>query len=1116
LTTSDDTTPAKGRQDAPQPVAGAPAPDAPDARPRRRPRRGRAGVVLIAAFAVIVLVAGLAFSGLTGRGLGAPEWAVERVEASINATLETGRVELGAIEIGLAPDFSPRAALRDVRLFHEDGQELIALPQVRAKLSGSAVMRREFRPRELELIGARLNLSRDRAGRFNLDLGPDAMGAGFAGNFGDLLRAMDRVLERPALAPIERITMERVAVVYDDAMQGRRWTLDGGAVVLRKDAARLVVDMEAPVLSDRGDAARLTLALEAERASSSARMSASLVGVPARDIAAQSRALSWLSVLDAPISGWLRAQTDASGEFAGLDGTLEIAAGAILPTPESKPVPFDEAKVYFTYETDAERLRLSEFSLRSKAVELVGEGQAYLSDLADTTAPSFLGQMRFNTLRLDPEGVFEQALDFSLGALDFRMSLAPFRMEVGQLVLSDAATRFQLNGDVSADDTGWDVALDATSPGMSAGQVAGYWPVDAIPKTRAWMGQNVHEGQLRNVFASLRAHQGQAWRTALSFDVEGGSIRFLKKMPPVTGLGGHLVIHDTALTAVANTGVLELESGARIEVGGSVFSIPDIAMKPAPADIQLRTTSSIAHALELIDHAPLHLLKTWDKGTDFATGEARMAVDLAFPLAEKIALEDVDYTATGTLHGVETDALVPGRRLAARELAVTLGDGALSIAGDATLDGVALFADWRQPTVTGSVGKSRVEGWIELSQRASDTFRLGLPKGSVSGRGRADFTIDIAPDTAPVLALRSDLNRVGLALDVLGWSKAQAMRGSLRVDATLGSVPRVTELRLAAGGLDLRGDVRFRQNGGLEALNFERLKVGNWLDVRGRLTGRGLSAPPGVTISSGRMVLSGLPARRASGARGAQSGPMEVSLDRLVVSSGLALHDFAGQFTGQGGFNGTFAGQVNGGTGVEGTLVPSPGGTAVRVKSSFAGEVLRDAGLFKSARGGEMDLRLVPTGQSGRYDGTLGVRQLTVRDAPALASLLSAASIVGILEQLTAEGLRFSDVQAEFRLNPDRVTVTTASAVGPSMGISADGVFDLVNKRMDIRGVISPLYMLNGLGQILTRNREGLFGFNYRMRGPVSAPRTTVNPLSILTPGIFREIFRAPIPEPGQ
>jgi hypothetical protein len=54
------------------------------------------------------------------------------------------------------------------------------------------------------------------------------------------------------------------------------------------------------------------------------------------------------------------------------------------------------------------------------------------------------------------------------------------------------------------------------------------------------------------------------------------------------------------------------------------------------------------------------------------------------------------------------------------------------------------------------------------------------------------------------------------------------------------------------------------------------------------------------------------------------------------------------------------------------------------------------------------------------------------------------------------------------------------------------------------------------MGGLFGRRGEGLFGFTYRLAGPAANPRVDVNPLSLLTPGMFREIFRAPPPQLSQ
>jgi hypothetical protein len=62
---------------------------------------------------------------------------------------------------------------------------------------------------------------------------------------------------------------------------------------------------------------------------------------------------------------------------------------------------------------------------------------------------------------------------------------------------------------------------------------------------------------------------------------------------------------------------------------------------------------------------------------------------------------------------------------------------------------------------------------------------------------------------------------------------------------------------------------------------------------------------------------------------------------------------------------------------------------------------------------------------------------------------------------------------------------------------------------LDFRGVLTPIYALNGVvGRLFARRDEGLFGFNFTLNGPPDTPQVRVNPLSILVPGILRDLMR--------
>jgi len=238
-----------------------------------------------------------------------------------------------------------------------------------------------------------------------------------------------------------------------------------------------------------------------------------------------------------------------------------------------------------------------------------------------------------------------------------------------------------------------------------------------------------------------------------------------------------------------------------------------------------------------------------------------------------------------------------------------------------------------------------------------------------------------------------------------------------------------------------------------------------------------------------------------------------VRLDALQVSQGITLTRFDGAFqAGSGNFT-ALLGKAE----INGAVIPSRGRSAVRITGRDAGDILAGAGVLRRVQDGTFRLDLAPVGTAaGSYDGLLRIEGTRLQGGNVITGLLDAISIVGILDQLNGPGIYFEEVEARFRLTPSQVIVQQSSAVGPSMGISLDGFYNLASKQMDMQGVLSPIYLLNGIGQIFTRKGEGLIGFNFNVTGPAQQPRIAVNPLSVFTPGMFRDIFRRPPPELSQ
>jgi hypothetical protein len=788
---------------------------------------------------------------------------------------------------------------------------------------------------------------------------------------------------------------------------------------------------------------------------------------------------------------------------------LSLKAGTIQPGTGAAAIPFDSAGLSLGYDQANARLLLTNVEVQSKSLRLRATGHSDLMDagggpLAPGDMPDhLLAQIAFSEVVIDPEGLFQEPVRFRQGALDLRLRLAPLRLDIGQLALVDAdADRLFLSGSLSAEPEGWAAALDVSLDRTDAKRLLKLWPVSAVPKPRAWFAENVGQADLADVRAALRLSPGKPPRLTLGYEFAEAEVRIVRTLPPVLGARGHATLEDNVYTVKLERGYIVPPEGGRIEADGSVFQVPDVTQRPANAVVTLQTLSSLTAALSLLDQPPFSFFSKAGQPVNLGDGRAELTATLLMPLKRKITLPDVTFDVTGRIVNLTSPALVPGRILRAPEVKVAVDNAGLTLSGKGTLDILPVDLTYRRGFGPDEKGRARIDGTVVLSDPALRTFGIDLPKGSVTGEGPASIVISLEDDQPPQLTLASDLGGIGLRLDALGWTKPARTKGSLDLEARLTRAPVVERLLLTGPGLEVEGEITTLSGGGLEEARFSRLRAGNWLDAAVTLTGNSAGQAPDVAVTGGRMDLRSMPDGGGGG------GPVDLALDRLVITPSLAMTDFRGAFDTRDGLNGRFAARVNGGGAIKGSVAPSERGNVVRITSDNAGAVMASAGIFDNGRGGSLDLTLVPRGPEGHFDGRATFARMRVQNAPALAELLSAVSVVGLLEQLNGEGLAFNDGEVDFILTPEAVEITQGSAVGASLGISFAGLYESGSGQLDLQGVISPIYLVNGLGQIFSRRGEGFFGFNYELTGSTDAPQVSVNPLSVLTPGMFREIFR--------
>ena len=138
----------------------------------------------------------------------------------------------------------------------------------------------------------------------------------------------------------------------------------------------------------------------------------------------------------------------------------------------------------------------------------------------------------------------------------------------------------------------------------------------------------------------------------------------------------------------------------------------------------------------------------------------------------------------------------------------------------------------------------------------------------------------------------------------------------------------------------------------------------------------------------------------------------------------------------------------------------------------------------------------------------LKIYDFKVQNVPVLAKLLSLASLQGIADVLTGEGIRFNIFEMDFKSKEKLVTIDEIYALGPAISILMEGYIE--KKRLvSLRGTLVPATTLNKaigaipiLGKILVGKKtgEGVFGVSFKIKGQKKDLKTTVNPIKTLAP----------------
>jgi len=162
--------------------------------------------------------------------------------------------------------------------------------------------------------------------------------------------------------------------------------------------------------------------------------------------------------------------------------------------------------------------------------------------------------------------------------------------------------------------------------------------------------------------------------------------------------------------------------------------------------------------------------------------------------------------------------------------------------------------------------------------------------------------------------------------------------------------------------------------------------------------------------------------------------------------------------------------------------------------------------FIKGFKEGNLNFKSIK--KDGESNSVLIIDDFKVQEVPIFAKLLSLASLQGIADILTGEGIRFTDLEMRFSNKKGLITIDEMYAIGPAVSILMDGYIES-KKLVSLRGTLVPATTINKsiasipfLGDLLIGDKvgEGVFGVSFKIKGHPENLSTTVNPVKTLTP----------------
>ncbi|GEO83221.1 MULTISPECIES: DUF3971 domain-containing protein [Alphaproteobacteria] len=839
--------------------------------------------------------------------------------------------------------------------------------------------------------------------------------------------------------------------------------------------------------------------------------------------------------LDGSAEVYISAKRAVDGHAPAMNMIVESSGGTIYSDGQSQELTHARLNLGYDFKKDTLELSASKVEFGPMIMPLSG-GVIDLDRLpGNTEQGAGVGiDLVVNEGRADVPAAGEAAFPFSL-KLFGRYVKDRHELKFDRFTVSTPGGSMDASLGIRFVGTGPEVRFDALVRDMKTSVVKQLWPYWIAEKARHWVLANIFGGTIINGQISVFIPQDRLSieprpvhldenELNLSFDIVDARMNLTGEIPPLRDASAHFDMSGQRIETTIHAATSYFPSGRSVKVERGELTLGDVYSKPLMADIDVSVSGAADAVAELVSFKPIRALERAGFAAQDFTGNVKGNAQIRLGLIADQNPPEPVWKAHLDLSGVDIAKPYTGRIVSDLDGKLDVEPKSARLEGNAKIDGVPMELRLTEPVDRNDpVARERVVK-LKLDNEQRAHFVPGLNE-LING----PITVELSRIDDRRQAATIDLSSATLSVPWIGWSKGQGIGAKASFEVNEGPAQtQIDKFVLDGQGFGAAGTLVVGKQGLISAdLNRVRLAPTDDYSLAIRQAKGGYDVSVSGKSADVRALITELRNSGAGGGDGAAEKPLNLQvkgqLDQVV---GFGDEVLSGASIVYGARNGqTTALDISAVTDSRQAVVAKmrrPGELSeLSVTTSDAGALARFINLYNRMIGGLMNLKLSQSA-SGSWSGSLDVRDFRVENEQRLQSIVTTPAgadgrslNTAVKKNIDVSSARFQRAFARLVFADGALRVDNGVVRGEQVGATFQGLVRDARGRIDLTGTFMPAYGLNRLfgelpiiGLLLGNGRDrGLLGITFKLTGASEQPKLVVNPLSIIAPGVFRQIF---------